>query len=465
MTVSWEIREGDCIEVMQAMPESSIDSVVCDPPYGLEFMGKDWDSFGRDTGNGANRSSAEGRGINSFQAGRPFQAWTETWAREALRVLKPGGHLIAFGGTRTHHRLAVGVEDAGFEIRDSLIWLYGSGFPKSLNLDGAHEGWGTALKPGHEPVVVARRPLEGTVAANVLEHGTGALNIDGCRIAHATVNGGNLAENPHLRESIKNTGSTFGADGELVQNATGRWPANIVLSHTEDCVCVGERRVPTGTAVASMETVETWDCAPGCPVAALDEQSGESRSSGGRIGQKPETGSIYGGGKGLGYDGYTAGDPGFGDTGGASRFFYCAKASRAERNAGLNDFEKRPLLWSDGEQSPGTFQSDGTDRSAQNFHPTVKPIELMRWLVRLVTPPNGIVMDPFTGSGTTGCAAVLEGFDFIGIERDKDYPAIARARIAFWAKHPDGLPIDKALTAERTRRAQSDSGQLSLEAA
>jgi hypothetical protein len=376
--VSWEVIEADCVEAMVGMDEASVDAIVTDPPYGLEFMGKAWD--------------------------RVPQEWHVAWAHGALRVLKPGGHLLAFGGTRTHHRLVCAVEDAGFEIRDSLMWLYGSGFPKSHNLKGDWEGWGTALKPAHEPIVVARKPLIGTVAANVLEHGTGALNVDGCRIG--------------TERKPKPTVST------------GRWPANVVLSHAEGCVCVGERRVRsvgTGAGAESnasgikhgtgsgatylgrkasaahygedgMEAVEAWECAPGCPVAELDAQSGE-RVSGTAVGgfhrRSNKTANCYGHFVGE----RTEGDVTYGDAGGASRFFYCAKASRKERGV-------------------------------TNKHPTVKPIALMCWLVRLVTPPGGTVLDPFAGSGTTGIATLREGFNFIGIEREPEYAEIARARIA-----------------------------------
>ena len=260
-------------------------------------------------------------------------------------------------------------------------------------------GWGTALKPAHEPIVMARKPFDGTVAANVLEHGTGALNIDGCRIA-TFLNG-------------------------------GRWPANIILTHSDACVQTGTRRVKTGIAYEpedkqrchgpvpqtplgrecgfadadGKETVEAWECALDCPVRQLDEQSGTSKSSGGRIGNKKGIGSygIYGQ-----YQGKESGDPGFGDTGAASRFFYVAKTSTSERHAGCEHLPNK------------------------NNHPTVKPIALMRYLVKLVTPPGGTVLDPFVGSGSTGCAAVIDGYDFIGIDLLQEHLDIAGLRIAHW---------------------------------
>jgi site-specific DNA-methyltransferase (adenine-specific) len=290
-----------------------------------------------------------------------MQAWHSIWAIEALRIIKPGGHLVAFGGTRTFHRLTCALEDAGFEIRDCLMWLYGQGFPKSKNLRGDHEGWGTAFKPAWEPIILARKPLKGTVAENMQKYGTGALNIKGCRIEGA-VNSNPLVRNaPGFRTE------------SLIQGATGkdrisvdRWPANVILD--EDA--------------ADM----------------LDEQSG-SRTSG-RLEPHHYRGqqrfqNTYGNCSG----GERATDKSFGgDSGGASRFFYCAKASRAERNA-------------------------------DNHHPTVKPVNLMRWLCRLVTPPGGLVLDPFTGSGSTGIGAIAEGFRFIGIELSPEYCAMASARI------------------------------------
>lgn len=434
--VTVDLRHGDCIEIMRAMPDASVDSIVCDPPYGLEFMGKAWDSFRVDDpgterfrgdnagdhgttsgdsgtvdgaagqvayGGGKRPSTSRCTGCGKRDAFRndhdcpnpdharwatelidpyaapptslAFQNWCRTWGLEALRVLKPGGHVAAFGATRLYHRLAGGLEDAGFEIRDSLAWMYGSGFPKSLNLEGEWDGWGTALKPAFEPIVLARKPLAGSVAANVLEHGTGALNIDGCRIG--TDGGGTVCSYwPEPCAGHDAAGGAYDSDhgapppGWPEVDAAGRWPANVVLDEEA--------------------------------AAILDEQSGSTRST---LTSTP--GAIYGNGDGL--PSHT-GEYGFNDEGGASRFFYVAKASTAERNAGLDALEPRIV----------------------NFHPTVKPIALMRWLVRLVTPPGGIVLDPFAGSGSTLVAAVLEGFDSIGCEMTDDYLPIIEARTA-WA--------------------------------
>lgn len=334
--------EGDCLDVMKLLPDSSIDAIVTDPPYGLGFMGKEWDDL---------------------PPGLP-------WAQECLRVLKPGGHLLAFGGTRTWHRLAVAVEDAGFEIRDSIAWLFGSGFPKGKG----------QLKPAFEPIVVARKPIRGTVAANVLEHGTGALNIDGCRVE------ADWETDPNKRGwqggNSKTVGVTgnFGCTGDRVAqpNPAGRWPANVCLDEDQ--------------------------------AAALDEQSG-ILSSGGPSKRNydysgPQANGIYG----AMQNDTVRGHPG---DGGASRFFpvmpideladrfrYQAKAPKKER----------PTV-------------DGIS------HPTVKPLSLMRWLCRLVTPPGGFVLDPFAGSGTTGEAAALEGLHAILIERETTYRPLIQARI------------------------------------
>lgn len=409
------LYHGDMREVLRELSDASVDAVVTDPPYGLEFMGKEWDGadgfrrslnpadagrdsvFGRTsrtspeyrTGKPSNArirtrvdgrtNPAEGKSVTTtpeaYVAGPVFQQWCQAWATECLRVLKPGGHLLAFGGTRTVHRLTVGIEDAGFEIRDGIDWLYGSGFPKSMNLG---DGRGTALKPAREPIVMARKPLAGSVAANVATHGTGALNIDDCRVAtddvlhgsgKAPLSFGGANHRPyHDREARP-----------AVQHIGGRWPANVVLSHLPDCAEA---------------------CPPGCPVAELDRQSGVTTSAGGsrgaggqhgtygRIGAQPDV------------------KPGFGDVGGASRFFpafrYEPKAAAAER--------------------PRT--ADGT------AHPTVKPLALMRWLVRLVTPAGAVVLDPFAGSGTTAEACVREGRRCITVERDDAYLPLITSRLA-----------------------------------
>ncbi|MGB3327545.1 MAG: DNA methyltransferase [Thermomicrobiales bacterium] len=378
------VHLGDCREVLATLPDASIDAVVTDPPYGIGFMGREWDTFSpamvssrRETlqrraktraeayPEGGNTAS-QGGGVaitydESTSGNQRFQAWVEEWARECLRVLKPGGHVAVFGGSRTFHRLTCGIEDAGFQISDVLTWLYGSGFPKSRNLDGDWQGWGTALKPGWEPVILARKPLIGTVAANVTEHGTGALNIDGCRIA-----GGESLVRPAVqRHDNVVLGQGLGAGAQV--EPAGRWPANVVLDE----------------------------------VAAelVDKQSGASASTqrtGDRAGKGTENAGAFSGQSDI--------LMGHNDFGGASRFFYIAKASRAERGHG-------------------------------NIHPTVKPLALMRWLVRLVTPPGGIILDPFGGSGTTAVAGYQEGFEVILVEREPEYVEIEIGRIRHSQKH------------------------------
>lgn len=409
---AWSLHLGDCPDVLKTLPDASVDAVVTDPPYELGFMGKRWDAAG---------------------IAYSVPLWTE-----ALRVLKPGGHLLAFGGTRTYHRMACAIEDAGFEVRDSLHWVYGSGFPKSLNLDGDHKGWGTALKPAHEPVVVARKPLVGTVAANVLAHGTGALNIDRCRVA------GKLDGDPN--RFAKTTGGEFVAafHAPPVVRSEGRWPPNILLSHTPEC---GEA------------------CAEDCAVAEMDRQSGTLKS--GTHSPHHQRHANGGNGQTLGVMAGVTGQS-YPDSGGASRFFpvfrYQAKASRSERNEGCAALpSKTPaemtgraegsagLVMEGGKANPYAGTTGGASRA--NHHPTVKPVELMRWLVRLVTPRGGVVLDPFTGSGTTGVAAMLEGAQFVGIEREPEYHTIASARIQHATESRDKVRESTPVTGDLFTRS------------
>lgn len=322
-----DLLAGDCRELVAALEPESIDSCVTDPPYGLKFMGQRWDG------------------------GVAFEP--ETW-KAVFRVLKPGAHLVAFGGTRTYHRLACAIEDAGFEIRDQLAWVYGSGFPKSHNRPG---GLGTALKPAWEPICLARKPLAGTVAENLVRFGTGALNIDGCRIETSGRPARKKTGERWAASNIDSFGSK--AVGETDQ---GRWPANLIHDGSDEVLAGFPDQ--TGANGGNGTFVQhTW--------AGRDatEQSIE-RSKGS-----------------------------------AARFFYCAKASPAERHAGCEDLPKR------------------------NKHPTVKPVKLMRWLVRLVTPVGGTVLDPFAGSGSTLIAAELEGFASVGCELSPDYVVIAERRL------------------------------------
>lgn len=419
--MSYTLHHGDCLAVLRTLPDASVDAVVCDPPYGLSFMGKRWDY--------------------DVPA-------VEVWA-ECLRVLKPGGHLLAFAGTRTQHRMACRIEDAGFDIRDLIAWVYGSGFPKSLDVSKAidkaagaerevvgfrrvedirggrlhakgvdervwmdapmttpatpaaraWQGWGTALKPALEPITVARKPLDGTVAENVLAHGTGALNVDGCRVEASS-------EDVAIQQA--RTGGEMGGDieNDVFQggwkrqpagNPLGRWPANLIHDGSEEVVGLFPE------THASHNQVRT--------------DSDNSRA-------------VYGGGY---HHEPGSAKRGFDDPGSASRFFYCAKASKSDRDAGCEGLEAKQGCADYRPNDDGThgLQSrlHGASTKGGNHHPTVKPTDLMRYLCRLVTPPGGVVLDPFTGSGSTGRGAILEGFRFIGIEREADYLAIARARI------------------------------------
>jgi site-specific DNA-methyltransferase (adenine-specific) len=359
-----------------------VDSVVTDPPYELGFMGKKWDSSG-------------------------IAYDSAVWA-ECLRVLKPGGHLLAFGGSRTFHRLGVAIEDAGFEIRDTIAWISSKTFPKSLNvekamvkagMDGsAAAGWGTGLKQVVEPVVMARKPLDGTVAENTLAWGVGGLNIDASRIAMSQSDVANSSNNwkpggYEAKDNIYDIGLKVIASK---RNNEGRWPANVIL----DEVTAG----------------------------LVDEQSGVSTS--GAAGKNASSGFPGGG-----YDGdYSV--P-YGDTGGASRFFYVAKASKRDRNEGLEDLEDGRVGSFNGnvDETPGRKIGANPDRPnlpGKNTHPTVKPTALMRYLIKLVTPQGGVVLDPFTGSGSTGKAALLDGFQFVGVELTEEYLPIIEGRLR-WA--------------------------------
>jgi site-specific DNA-methyltransferase (adenine-specific) len=313
------LLQGECAEVMAGLPEAGVDAVVTDPPYGIDWQGESWD--GR-----AIREAAARAGHERISANEAFEVWCRIWAGECLRVMRPGAHLLAFGSPRTWHRLTAGLEDAGFEIRDTLMWLYGSGMPKTRRYPGDRA---SALKPAFEPIVLARKPPQGTLAENVARHGTGLLGTGDCRVE-------------------------------------GRHPADVAIGHDAGC---GED-----------------GCAPGCPVADADVAAGSQLAP--------------------------------------SRFLHCPKADRAERDAGCEALPGRVL-----DLFPNATRRRRS-RPARNPHPSVKPIELMRWLVRLGCPPGGLVLDPFTGSGTTGIAAVLERRRFCGIERESAYLEIARARIA-----------------------------------
>ena len=406
---NWQVITGDCRDVLATYPDNSFDAVICDPPYEIGFMSKGWDNSG-------------------------IAYDVDMW-RQVLRVLKPGAHLLCFGGTRTYHRIAVAIEDAGFQIRDCLayLWMYGSGFPKSLDVGKAIDreagasihhgtaftvagvgdrkkmqttapskgyvppepktpeakqwaGYGTGLKPAFEPIVLARKPIESglTIAGNVLKYGTGAINIDGCRVFSEDVN--------HERErhggGIKQNHSSFYFSDSRESMPPGRWPANLIHDGSDAVEGlfpdVGGGKEKTVTR----ERNKGWcNASPGNGVDAIDS---------------------------------------YGDTGSASRFFYVAKPSQHERNAGLNGTHQTV---GDGRKTPidNPFQRGKTER--RNIHPTVKPVTLLEYLARLICPPGGTILDPFCGSGSMGMASISEGFDYVGIELSQEYAEIARARI------------------------------------
>lgn len=404
-----DLRHGDCLEVMRTLADNSVDSVVTDPPYGIRFMGKAWDgqdierraaerraaasSDPQATDKGGHKSTAAEAGKYDLSplAMLAFQAFSEDWAREAFRVLKPGGYLLTFASTRTYHRMTCGVESAGFEIRDQIGWCFGSGFPKS------HNGpWGgTALKPAWEPICVARKPLIGTVDQNWKEHGTGALNIDGCRVAtNPDVDDPRLGGVGAWTTTKQQSGDTVSLPrGTVASSPLGRWPANLIHDGSAEVVA----QFPAQAGAAAPVTVRNGDKFRG--------------TFGAFKGNIDEAGSTF-----------------HADTGSAARFFYCAKATKEDRNDGCQEIKAKQYSH-DGRETPIENAYQRNSSNSSNSHPTVKPTDLMRYLCRLVTPPGGLVLDPFMGSGSTGRAALLEGFRFIGIEREAEYIEIARARI------------------------------------
>ena len=486
---TWDVRQGDCRELLRGMEDNSVTATLCDPPYGLSFMGKNWD-----------------HGV----PGVPY------WA-EALRVCKPGALLLAFGGSRTHHRLMVAIEDAGFEIFDCMSWLYGSGFPKSHDISKAIDreagaerevvgqktspytltgrntncygeyalptdekgylqynitapatpdaatwsGYGTALKPAWEPVVLARKPRLTTYAATALEHGSGALNIDGGRI-HTTSDERSIIDN----RSGKGWGTNqcaFGGreDGRFTSNPQGRWPANLLLSHSPGCIRRGERRVkgdPKSTRGArrggvfelgignaqvgkqigyadadGLETVADWDCVPDCPVRLLGEQSGVSTST-----NRPRHNrgtEALGKGHVFGEYGPSIGG-GYSDLGTAARFF--KNFDPPLRFCPLSDAV--PIRWKYSSKASRTERDAGLEDGRRNTNPCVKPLAVTRYLATLLRPPepyldDATILVPFAGSGSEMIGALLAGWrNVVGIELDAEYVAIAEARLAWWAK-------------------------------
>lgn len=393
---TYELIHADCRDVMANMGDDSVDAVCTDPPYHLASIVKRFgpgqapQQFGTD---GAYARAARGFMGQTWDGGDiAFDA--DLW-REVLRVLKPGGFLLAFSGTRTYHRMAVAIEDAGFEIRDMLEWIYGSGFPKGSVVDGR----GPALKPAHEPICMARKPFRGSIARNVALHGTGALNIDACRIAGEPV--ARIAHDASSSSATPGYGGGLAGGSRTDPHTAGRFPANVLHDGSDEVVV----QFPIDAGANS-------------------KASGPSlRTESASVAMRPFAGLP---------DGV---EPQFhGDQGSAARFFYCAKASKRDRDEGCEHLPPQPAGMVSENSGPHlTRRDEGYEVAARaNHHPTVKPTPLMRWLCRLVTPPGGIVFDPFTGSGSTGKAALLEGLRFLGAEMTADYIPIARARMD-WA--------------------------------
>lgn len=367
---------GKMEEVCQDLPENSVDAIVTDAPYGIKFMGKKWD----------------------YNVPSVYQ-----W-EQALRVLKPGGYMIAFGGSRTFHRMAVNIEDAGFEIRDTIMWIYAQGFPKSMNIGN---GWGTALKPAHEQIILARKSLDGTVVENMKQWGTGGINIDGCRI---DLNG-DYKSKANGRPSLTGLYDNYNSTQANKADHVGRFPANVIHDGSDEVIALfPDSKGQLGRASCSKSISKN---------------------------------NIYGKNKN-----FTINAEPRNDSGSAARFFYCAKASNKDRNDGVdmtietevghNRFDTCEICGGTILQNPDRPSACNCNEPIRkhntfkgNSHPTVKPTALMQYLVKLVTPKGGLVLDPFMGSGSTGKATILEGFEFIGIDMDKQWIPIAESRIKF----------------------------------
>ncbi len=504
---NYTLHHGDCLDVMAALDADSIDTIITDPPYGMKFMGKRWD----------------------------YGVPTVPYWEAALRVAKPGAFMLAFGGTRTHHRLMCAIEDAGWELHECLIWLYAQGFPKNrnfpkLDMEGEQakewEGWGTALKPAWEPIIVAMKPLDGTFAQNAERHGVAGLSIDAARIEGDAGSGVWGSSNATVERDRTFNASPDDEDYRSEKHPAGRWPANVILDEEAGAMldeqsgdrvsrfffcavdsglstpyiykvdtpeggqpcgqektegvdtCAGKNTesrsessktggcgnkpmalfLPdtisiTETATSSIMTFPIWNASSGSftGIITIEYESPTSTLTASNIAsvRSAENGSVLivtSDGEQVPIRGtarlangwpYGNGEKRIentstntcGNTASPSRAFYCAKASRSERNAGVGGSEK-PLLWSSGKQNPGSFQSEGTKKAAKNNHPTVKPVELLRYLCRLTaTPTGGTVLDPFMGSGSTGVACAGEGRPFVGIELDAEYVEIAQQRI------------------------------------
>jgi site-specific DNA-methyltransferase (adenine-specific) len=523
-----KIINGNNIDILKQYPDNYFDAIVTDPPYGLgkepnapELM-KDWIEKGYHEVTG---SGFMGKEWDAFVPQPIF------W-KEVFRVLKHGGHVLSFFGTRTYDWGVMAMRFSGFEVRDCIQWLYGSGFPKSHNISKAidkmqgaertqiigkrtrnvkpyddsngwnenntsgdfeytapatdqakqWDGWGSALKPANEPIVLARKPLEKglTIAENVLKWGTGAINIDGCRVGtNDNLNGGAYSGGERSNGEWKENSGFKNDKLEFFNQPQGRFPANLILTHHEDCECVGTKKVKSdahhttkyngnetlynggwkdgedmGNKFADEnreETIENWNCVDDCPIKILDEQSGESKSS---KSAKLYINDTEGRSVKNSASGHRSPNSTYSDVGGASRFFYVAKASKSERNKGLDDFDEKVIEGRDEGQDDRNVAYKPRPTPMANIHPTVKPVKLMQYLVRLITPKNGIVLDPFCGSGTTGVACKLEGFQFVGLEQDAEYSKIAQARIDNY--------LEEKPTIKKTTKTETKPNQLNI---
>ncbi len=496
------VISGNNIDSLKDYPDNYFDSVVTDPPYGLgkepnaEEMLRAWIDTGYLAVGG---SGFMGKEWDAFVPQPLF------W-KEIFRVLKYGGHIVSFFGTRTYDWGCMAIRLAGFEIRDCIQWVYGSGFPKSHNVgksvdkiqgnereiigtskangikaitksrveqgyrknltiansrdertldkgNSEWEGWGSALKPANEPIVLARKPLEKglSIAENVLKWGTGAINIDGSRIGNELIKGQKAGQGFN---NVKGFGLNTKLGNEeakeyISEDTNGRFPANFILGHHFDCEMKIEKTIYTDTN--EEESNEVWNCHDDCPIKILDEQSGISKSSDTQR-NRNTIGSF-----GMPNDK----TPEYNDIGGASRFFYVAKASQWERNFGLDNFDEKLGIRTNALRS----NEEEKNIKRKNIHPTVKPIKLMQYLVRMITPPNGIVLDPFAGSGTTGIACKIDGFNFVGLELSEEYTEIANSRIESFKEEKVFIGetiIYKTRNKEEEEEEEDENHQLSL---
>ena len=462
------VYHGNCLDELKNLADNSVDAIVTDPPYGLGDSNPDYIMSALKMWIDGDRAHIPaGKGF----MGKQWDAFVPPPAvwDECFRVLKPGGYILVFAGSRTQDLMGLSVRMAGFEIRDSLSWVYAQGFPKSLDIGKALEkagnteaaeqwsGWGTALKPAVEPIIMGRKPLsEKNVSLNVLKWGVGGINIDESRIGTQTMGGGTM---PDLRDVGAKSKEAIGIDKlsfgqvsgaeriEYDNFKTGRFPANLLLNHAEDCVEVGvveesyvinkteewtgfgQKERPDYESSEQKVSTVLYECVDGCPVKELDEQSG-IRPGGtypAKRGQAVNTSFASG-------QETEGGQRQMGDTGGASRFFYVGKANKKDRNEGLDGLDEKGKVYNgkndtSAGNAPGSVEDKFTTKPQANHHPTVKPTALMQYLIKMVCPAGGTVLDPFAGSGSTGKAAIREGVNFVGVEMTDEYLPIIKGRL------------------------------------